>query len=232
MKKGIYFPFSVPLFMTENIRQLPAELDNDTVLFSYGSLLEHETLRKLLKNRGEFQILETVDAAEAARLARDNPADIIILRGVRLENVRVSVVTETMLRRWYQNRGGDVEEIIAAGVTTREISPALFLCARPAKPVEKGKSLNGGLICNLSQAELRRLDKYEWKPVLQRTRAPELIIQDRVFVPERITFYAVTTATGEITAEEKAERAGLLNLNRQPGRLSPQARWQKNVRRK
>jgi len=218
--------------MTEKMQRLPAELDNATVIFSYGSLLEHDTLRALLKTRGEFKILETGAAAEAARLARDNPQAIVILRGVRLENVRVSIVTETILRRWYQNRGGNIEEIIDAKVTTREISPALFLYARPAEPFEKGKSLNGGLICNLSEAEVSRLDKYEWQPVLERTRAPELIIQARAFVPRQITFYAGTESTADITPEEKAERAGLLNLNRKPGSLSPQAKWHRLVRRK
>src|SRR5690348_11355394 len=91
-------------------RPLPAELDNETVIFSYGSLLNNETLRGLLKNRGQFKILETDNLAEAARLVKDNPADIVILRNVRLENVRVSIVTETMLRRSFKNRGGDIEK--------------------------------------------------------------------------------------------------------------------------
>ena|GEM_PF-5290915 len=37
-----------------DIKQLPGELDNDTVIFSYGSLLDHEKLRELLTNRGEY----------------------------------------------------------------------------------------------------------------------------------------------------------------------------------
>src|SRR5829696_4725464 len=92
----------------ENINRLPAQVDNETVIFSYGSLLEHKKLRELLKTRGEFKILETSAAAEAARLAKANPKDIVILRNVRLENVRVTIVTETILRRWYKNRGGDL----------------------------------------------------------------------------------------------------------------------------
>jgi hypothetical protein len=217
--------------MTEKIKSLPAELDNETVVFSYGSLLDHATLRELLTTRGEFRILETLDAAEAARLARDNPKDIIILKNVRLENVRVCIVTETRLRRWYQNRGGDVEGIIDAGVTTRDVPKALFLCARPAKPFEKGRTLNGGLICNLTGAELTHLDKYEWSPVLKRERTPEFLIREQIYVPEHIIFYAVTESFDDITVEEKAERAKLLNLNRKRGEQSPQARWQKNVRR-
>jgi hypothetical protein len=217
--------------MTQKLKSLPAELDNDTVIFSYGSLLDHATLRGLLTTRGEFQILETSDAAEAARLAKDNPKDIVILKNVRLENVRVCIVTETRLRRWFQNRGGKMQEIIDAGITTREVPKALFLCARPAEPFEKGRALNGGLICNLTESELAHLDKYEWLPVLKRERAPELKIGEQTYVPEHIIFYAVTESFYDITAEEKAERASLLNLNRKRGAQSPQARWQKNVRR-
>lgn len=213
-------------------KPLPVELDNETVLFSYGSLLEHETLGELLKSRGEFKILETSDAAEAARLVNENPKDIVILRNVRLENVRASIVTETILRRWYKNRGGDFEELVEAQVTTREAPPPVFLYARPAGFFEKGKTLNGGLICNLTGAELARLDKYEWSPVLERTRAPELRIGNRVFAPQHITFYAGTESFDDIKPEEKAERARLLNLNRKPGEQSPQARWHRQVRRK
>ena len=225
--------------MTEKIttpgkdkKPLPVELDNDTVIFSYGSLLNHEKLRELFKTRGEFKILETIDAAEAARLAKDQPQDVVILKNVCLENVRASIVTETMLRRWYKNRGGNLQALIDAEVTTPDVPQALFLYARPAKAVEKGKILNGGLICNLSKAELSILDKYEWSPVLIRERAPELKIQNQTYFPEHITFYAGTESTDDITSEERAERAGLLNLNRKPGEPSPQAKWQRNVRRK
>jgi hypothetical protein len=212
--------------------QLPAELDNETVIFSYGSLLEHEQLRGLLKKRGEFSIIETSNLAEAAVLVSKNPNDIVILRGVRLENVRVSIVTETMLRRWYKNRGGDIETLIKAGVTTRDIPRALFLFARPAGIGEKGRTLNGGLICNLRPEELSVLDKYEFEPVLKRTRARQFIIDERIFVPTRITFYAGTVSTDDLAPEEKSERAGLLNLNRKAGQLSPQAKWQEHVRRR
>jgi hypothetical protein len=216
----------------EDFGHLPAELDNETVVFSYGSLLEHEKLQELFKIRGEFKVLETDNMAEAVKLVKSNPSDIVILLGVRLENVRVSIVTETILRRWYKNRGGDIEALIDSGVTTPEIPPCLFLYARPAKPSEAGKTLNGGLICNLSRAELSRLDKYEWEPVLKRVRTPELKIGEHTFIPEFITFYAGTESIDDITTEEKAERARLLYLNRKAGHLSPQAKWRKNVRRR
>jgi hypothetical protein len=215
----------------EDIKQLPAEVDNDTVIFSYGSLLNHEKLRKLLINRGEFKILEISNVAEAASLVKGNPKDIVILKNVRLENVRVSIVTETMLRRWYKNRGGNLQELIDAGITTREIPQAVFLYGRPAKAAEKGRILNGGLICNLSKDEVLRLDKYEWEPVLKRERAPKLKIREHTFVPEHIVFYAGTESTNDLTSEEKADRARLLNLNRKPGHQSPQAKWQREVRR-
>lgn len=218
--------------MPETLDLLPAELDNATVIFSYGSLLNHAQLRDLLKTRGEFQIYETEDLLEAARLAKKNPNDVIILKNVRLENVRASIITETMLRRWFANRGGDLETLIKAGVTTRDAPQAVFLCARPARPKEKGKHLNGGLICNLTETEVLLLDKYEFEPVLKRTRAPRLEIGGRAYFPAYITFYAATESIGDITANEKAERAAFLNLNRRRGKLSPQAKWQRNVRRK
>lgn len=215
-----------------NTERLPAELDNDTVIFSYGSLLDHQKLRELLINRREFQIFETSNLAEAAALVKTHPKDIVILRDVRLENVRVFIVTETILRRWYEDRGGSVEKLIEAGITTREVQPAIFLMARPAEPGEKGRILNGGLICNLTSAELSIFDKYEWQPVLKRVNTPELKIQNCTFVPEHIAFYAGTVSPDDITPAEKTDRRKLLNLNRKPGYLSPQARWQKQVRRK
>ena len=70
------------------------------------------------------------------------------------------------------------------------------------------------------------------EPVLKRERVPELKIGAHTFVPDYITFYAGTVSPDDITIEEKADRARLLNLNRKPGGQSPQAKWQKNVRRK
>ena len=210
-------------------KKLPAELDNDRVIFSYGSLLDHKKLRELFKKRGEFKILETSDAAEAALLSRDNPKDIIILSDVVLKNIRASIVTETILRRRYKTKGGDIEKLIDAEITTRETFQALYLYARPASANERGKTLNGGLICNLTKEEILTLDGYEFEPVLKRTRAPELKIGDRTFFPEHICFYAGEESS--VTAEEKEERSRLLNQNRKPGEQSPQANWRKNVRR-
>lgn len=214
------------------MNELPPELDNKSVIFSYGSLLEHPQLRALLKDRSEFKILETSDLEEAARLVKKNPPDIVILRNVRLGNVRVCVVTETILRRWYKNRGGEIRELIRLGVTTQEIPQALFLYARLAEDFEKGRHLNGGLICNFSRDELAVLDKYEFDPVLRRTRTPELNIGDRTFFPKEITFYAGTESFEDITRPEKAERARWLNLNRKAGKMSPQARWHREARRR
>jgi hypothetical protein len=155
------------------------------------------------------------------------------LKNVRLENVRVAIVTETILRRWYVKRGGELEDLIAAGVTTREAPQALFLYARPARPIEKGRTLNGGLICNLTETEETEsllLDKYEFEPVLKRARVPKLKIGDGAFFPEHITFYAGTENFDDITVEEKKERSVFLDLNRKPGAQSPQARWKKDVR--
>lgn len=217
--------------MTETISRLPVELDNETVIFSYGSLLEHEKLREIFGSRGRFEIRETIDAAEAVAMIRENPRDIVILSNVRLENVRVFIVTETVLRRWYENRGGRLGELIDAGIITAEVPQNLYLYARPAKPGEKGRTLNGGLICNLSAEETLRLDKYEFEPVLVRTRAPQIKIGDHAFVPKFIAFYAGTESTADLTAGEKAGRRKLLDSNRKRGEQSPQARWRKDVRR-
>ncbi len=213
----------------ENER-LPAGLDNEGVIFSYGSLLEHSKLRELLKKREHFEIFETNSPEEAAILVNSNPNDIVIIKNVRLENVRVSIVTERILRRWYENIGGDVQKLIDVGITSAEIPRALFLYARPAESNEKGRNLNGGLICNLSRDDLSTLDNYEWKPVLNRTRVSQLTIGNRSFLPNYITFYAGSEPSDNITSAEKNERSKLLNLNRNRGNLSPQAKWQRNVR--
>jgi len=211
---------------------LPPVLDNETVIFSYGSLLDQERLRALLTHRGEFLIVETSSVPEAMRLIAENPDGIVILRGVRLDNVRVSVVTEAILRRWYRDRGGDLQSLIEAGVTTVETPEAAYLYARPAFPAERGRSLNGGLICNLTAEEVGVLDKYEFEGVLERTRAPALAVGGTEYVPNQITFYAGTMSPEEITPEEKAERVRLLNLGRKPGHKGPHAKWPRNVRRK
>ena len=215
-----------------NTGRLPGELDNDTVIFSYGSLLDHEKLRELLVHKGEFQVFETSDVAEAAQLAKDNPKDIIILRNVRLENVRVSIVTEPILRRWYKDRGGNLRELTEAGIATDGALECAYLYARPARAGERGKALNGGLICNLTGEEVSVLDKYEFEPVLRRTRVPQLKIQGRVFAPEHVAFYAGTESVSDLTREERAERSRLLNSDRKPGQQSPQAKWPPNVRRR
>lgn len=212
-------------------KQLPIELDNSGVIFSYGSLLEHEKLRELFSARGKFEIFETGDKAEAVKLIKTNPNDIVILKNAQLENVRVSIVTEQILRRWYESRGGSIRELVDAGISGAEIMRALFLYARLAHKHEKGRSLHGGLICNLRSEELLILDNYEWKPILERTPVTKIKIGNRRFSPKYITFYAGTESADDINLEEKAKRAELLNLNRSCGCLSPQAKWRRNVRR-
>jgi hypothetical protein len=210
---------------------LPAELDNSNVIFSYGSLLDHDKLRELLPTRGAFEIFETVSLAEAVRLTKRFSRDIIILKNVRLEGVRVSLVTETILRRWYRTRGGDLAGLIDAGIAAPEVSPAVFLYGRCAQQGERGRFLNGGLICNLTTDEVSFLDKYEWAPVLERVAVPRIVIDGRMYFPQKMTFYAGSEDPGDLEPAEKAERSRFLDLHRQPGRLSPQARWPPDVRR-
>ena len=74
-------------------KRLPEALDNEGVLFSYGYLLDQPKLRELLNTRRpNFSILETTDIDEAKKLAT-HPDAVVILRNVRMEGVRVSVVT-------------------------------------------------------------------------------------------------------------------------------------------
>ena len=215
--------------MTEPSR-LPPEIDNDTVIFSYGSLLDHGLLRFLLKPRGNFEIRETLHLTEAAGMVSAYPKDIVILRNVRLENVRVSIVTEAILRRRYKDSGGDLQKLIDAGVTTEKVPESAYLYGRPVRDGERGRFLNGGLICNLTTEEVEVLDKYEFETILKRTRAPRLVIQNRPFTPAHIAFYAGTSAADDLTPEEVHERARILSLNRQRGKKSPHARWPENIR--
>ena len=211
---------------------LPPEIDNNTVIFSYGSLLDHGQLRFLLKARGDFEIRETADIAEAARMVSAHPKDIVILKNVRLENVRVSIVTEAILRRWYKDSGGDLQKLIDAGVTTEEAPESAYLFGRPARDGERGRFLNGGLICSLTAEEVEIFDKYEFETILKRTRTPRLAIQNRTFTPAYITFYAGTAATGDLTPEEVRERARILNLDKQRGKKGAHAKWPENIRQK
>src|SRR5262249_18001840 len=151
--------------------------------------------------------------------------DIVIVRDVRLENVRVSIVTEKILRRWYEDRGGDLGELVRAGIAVDDALECAYLYARPALPGEKGRSLNGGLICNLTAEDVAVLDKYEFEGVLEKTRAPEVVINRRTYIPRFITFYAGTESVAGITEDEKAERSRLLNLGRKPGQKGPHAKW-------
>ena len=213
----------------DNLGALPAEVDNDTVIFSYGSLLDRDRLKHLLRDRGTFQIFETDSLAETSKLVTDKPTDIVILRNVRLLNVRVSIVTESMLRRWYAEKGGDLPSLVEECVTTELPSQSIFLVARAASD-ENGRSLKGGLICNLRPKELLHIDRYEWKPVLERTRTPKLEIDGKTYEPKHVTFYAGKQPLDDISVEERAERSRLMDLNRGKGQKSPQAEWPDNVR--
>jgi hypothetical protein len=217
--------------MTET-PQLPPEIDNDTVIFSYGSLLDHGQLRFLLNARGDFEIRETLDLAEAATMVNAHPEDIVILRDARLENVRVSIVTEAILRRWYKDSGGDLQKLVDAGVTSREVPESAYLYARPVREGERGRFLNGGLICGLTTEEVDVFDKYEFETILRRTRTSRLAIQNRTFTPAYITFYAGTAAADDLTPEEVGEKSRILRLNRQRGKKSPHAKWPENIRKK
>jgi hypothetical protein len=211
--------------------ELPADIDNDRAIFSYGSLLDHKILKNLLRERSEFYIFETRDVAEAARLASENPGHIVILKNVLMEGVRVTIVTEAILRRWYAERGGDISKLVDAGVTSMEEPRYAYLYARPARDGERGRSLNGGIICNLTEAEIAMLDLYEMEPVLKRERVPQIQIQGKIYTPNHVAFYAGQESPETITEAERDERALILAAGRKPGRQGPNAKWPMDVRR-
>lgn len=212
------------------VNPLPKEIDNERTIFSYGSLLDHDVLRRLLNSRGEFEIFETREIPKAESLLAANSSAIVILRDVRLENIRVSIVTETILRRWFHDHGGDLQKLVDAGVTTSKIPECLFLYARPAAVGERGRYVNGGLICNMTVNEVTRLDQYEFEPVLVRTRTPQLTINGNRYIPKNINFYAGTKSVASLTAAERSERSNFLNRKPKPGLRSIHAKWPVTVR--
>jgi len=40
---------------------------------------------------------------------------------------KVSIVTEAILRRWYKDSGGDLQKLVDAGVTSREVPESAYL---------------------------------------------------------------------------------------------------------
>lgn len=228
------FPRSFPLEQPEKreMKTLPRSLDNPNVLFAYGSLLIEETLRKTLNARKPgFPILETSDIEEADKLIAADPEAIVILRNVKLSGVRVSIVSQEQLREWYEQVGGKWSDLVEAGIDQEQIQDHAILFARPAKTGEKPRFLNGGLVCGLTTEELALLDLYEILPVYQRTKVPELEIQNEPYRPKHVAFYSANPDL-EVSPKEQGRVRALLRQERKPNRLSPTAQWPETVRRK
>lgn len=229
---------SVPLGSPESmehLEKLPGELDTDTTLFAYGYLLDVSELKELIaKKRTDFAVLETTQLDRALKLRQEHPDDIVILRGVRLEGVRASVVTEEQLRGFYRERGESVEALVQKGLLEPAPRQHSYLYARVAEPDERGRFLDGGLIAGLRREELEEvLDPYELPPVYRRQRVPGLTIEGKRFKPERVTFYAgnigkLRRATKEIVTAKETARVGRAGL----GEYGTGAKWPREARHK
>lgn len=232
------FPSDTPSVRQERWSEhvpLPKELDEDTTIFAYGYLLDVSELKKLLaEKRTDFVVLETTRLDEALKLRREHPDDIVILRGVRLEGVRVSVVTEEQLREFYKEQGESVEALVQKGLLEPNPRQHSYLYARVAGPTERGRFLDGGLIAGLRREELEEvLDPYELPPVYRRQRVPELTIEGKRFKPEHATFYAgnigaLARTEEAVIAAKKTARAGRAGI----GQYGPGAKWPREARHK
>lgn len=171
---------------------LPESLDRDTTIFAYGSLLDRAKLQELVgRNRGGFEIQETSSIEQASKVVAEHPNDVVILHGAQLDDVRVSVVSDAELRKWYAGQGRSVDEAIVRGVWPPEIQKYSFLHAHPAGAGEKGRFLNGGLVIGLTETDLtKEIDPFEIPPVYVREPVPKLTIDGQAYIPKHITFYS------------------------------------------
>jgi hypothetical protein len=198
---------------------LPDEIDNETVIFAYGSLLDEQTLRTLLVHRRQVNIRTAESIAAAVELRLRSPDDLVILRPVQVEEVRVMLVSNSILDRWASSDSDD-------GSSAPE---ALFLYGRRAKPHERGRHLKGGLLIGLTYDEVLDIDRYELEPVLSRCPATALKIGAATYRAEKISFYEGSMPAEARTLDEVAEIKRLLKLSRSG---APNiCRWPADVRR-
>jgi hypothetical protein len=201
-------------------KRLPPAIDAENVIFAYGSLLEEQTLRGLLKPRLPFSIRELTDIDSAVKAAASKPGDIVIIRGVRLLNIRAALVTSAILTRWFPFKDH---------IEASEVADGVFLYARRIRDGERGRHLNGGLILGLTFEEIKAIDAYELDPVLQRRPVGTLIINSERYACEHISFYEGTVPAESRTREEKQEIRRLLRVSRASGK--DLRRWPRDVRR-
>lgn len=221
------------------LEKLPASLDKETTLFSYGYLLDIPNLHGLLQDiqkLGEkpraIDILEAQDLAEAEQLTGSHPESIIILRGARLENVHVSVVSEKELHDQYEKRGRDIKPLVEKGIQQATPREHAYLYSRRPQKDERGRFLNGGLIIGLKKEELEHLDDYEYDPVYRRQPVNELTIADKRYRSESITFYEGNGPL-ERTPEDKVRASKYVRSDRSNlGERGPNAKWPPGVRKR
>lgn len=191
------------LVQKENREKLPEEIDKAGTLFAYGFLMDHDNIRRLLKASRpdeEVAILETTNIDEAARLARQNPDAVIIVRDVEMGGVRVNVATEDQLHRATEKKLSVKIEDYAADVKEKAghdfLIPARdnqYLMTRVAEEGEVKKTINGGLVI-FQERDLTAIDADEYaegdEGIFARKKAPEISIGGRTFTPRHIEFYA------------------------------------------
>ncbi len=221
------------------LEKLPDSIDTRGTLFSYGYLLDIPNLQgllkdiqKLVKEPREITITEAKDLAEASQLASSQPGSIIILRGARLENVHVSVVSEQELHDQYKKRGRDLKPLVEKGIQQATPREHAYLYSRRPQENERGRFLKGGLIIGLKSEELAHLDDYEYEPVYRRQPVNELVIADKKYQSRNITFYE---GNGPLqrTPEEKIRASKYVRSERSSlGERGPNAKWPPAIRKR
>ena len=234
------FPLKRDLKLKESreFNTLPTSLDKRGTLFSYGSLLLQDTLRSVLKSRRlGFSILEASNIKDAKELVDKNPEAVVILPNVEMSGVRVDVISEDQLRKWYKQTGGDINDLIQKGAFEKETQPRVILYARTAQstdePRTRSRYLNGGLIFGLSEEEVRLdLDAYEADPVYKRAVVPELKINNEKYTPQNVTYYGAGVDLGKAEGESALVNKLLLGPEGQGRKLGTlkNAQWKREVR--
>lgn len=219
--------------------KLPEAIDNVGTLFSYGYLLDIpnlqgllEDIQKLTEKPRTVTIREASDLSEAERLVRSEPESVIILRGTRLENVRVSVVSEEELHEQYEKRGKDIRSLVEKGMQQAPPREHAYLYSRRPVGEEKGRYLNGGLIIGLNEEELKHLDDYEYDPVYRRQPARELVIGSRKYQTEKITFYEGNGPLERSPDHIAKAKKYVWRERSEAGARGPRAKWPPFVRKR
>lgn len=187
-------------------------------LFSYGSLLDAETLRRALNDQ-KRRIFTTNHPNELGPLLTSKPGRLVILRGVRLEQVCAFIISSEMiadhLGAWSESVNRHVRQVTGR---TREppAEPELYLMLRRERL--RPRFIQGGVIFGLNETDFRRLDCFELamenvgrtpfeRRVYERIRATQLkVVGTLKPLPfNNVWFYAAAREMGKIhTVETRA----------------------------